>query len=86
MMSKLQPTPRACGALPEGAADLFEIANTIKTQLTCPQLPLAVYREVAAHLRQIMGVKVGLIVRSPDLDSEKFDYAQSQIAALWLEF
>jgi len=60
--------------------------DTIKTNLTCPQLPLAVYREVAAHLRQVVGVKTGLIVRSSDSGSEKFDYAQSQIAALWLEY
>ncbi|MEM9275943.1 MAG: hypothetical protein AAGA80_23730 [Cyanobacteria bacterium P01_F01_bin.143] len=60
--------------------------NTIKTHLTCPQLPLAVYREVAAHLRQVTGVKTGLIIRSSDAGAEKFDYAQSQIAALWLEY
>ncbi len=77
-MSKLHPASRE--------VDLSEIANTIKTHLTCPQLPLAVYREVAAHLRQIIGVKAGLIVRSSDSGSEKFDYAQSQIAALWLEY
>lgn len=61
-------------------------ANVIKTYLTSPQLPLAVYREVAAHLRQVIGVKTGLIVRSSDSEVEKFDYAQSQIAALWLEY
>lgn len=61
-------------------------ANTIKTHLTCHQLPLAVYREVAAHLRQVTGVETGLIVRSSDAGSEKFDYAQSQIAALCLEY
>ena len=61
-------------------------ANTIKNYLTSPGLPLAVYREVAAHLRQVIGVKTGLIVRSSDSGSEKFDYAQSQIAALWLEY
>ncbi len=60
--------------------------NTIKKYLTSPTLPLAVYREVAAHLRQVIGVKTGLIVRSSDSGSEKFDYAQSQIAALWLEY
>ena len=69
-MSQLQPT----------------IASTSKTYLTCPQLPLAVYREVTAHLRQVIGVKAGLIVRSSDAGAAKFDYAQSQIAALWLEY
>lgn len=60
--------------------------NTITTHLTSPKLPLAVYREVAAHLQQVIGVETGLIVRSSDSSSEKFDYAQSQIAALWLEY
>ena len=78
-MSKLQPRS-------ERAADLEEIANTIKTYLTSPQLPLAVYREVAAHLRQVTDVQAGLITRSVDSGVEKFDYAQSQIAALWLEY
>ena len=62
------------------------IANKLKTYLTCPQLPLAVYREVAAHLRQVNGVETGLIMRSDDSDVAKFDYKQSQIAALWLEY
>ena len=61
-------------------------SNAIKTYITSPQLPLAVYREVAAHLRQVIGVKTGLIVRSSDSGGEQFDYAQSQIAALWLEY
>lgn len=52
-------------------------------QLTCAQLPLAVYREVAAHLRQVDGVDASLIMRSIDHDpAEKFDYYQSQVAAL----
>ena len=52
-------------------------------QLTCPQLPLAVYREVAAHLRQVEGVDTNLIMRSLEHDpSEQFDYYQSQVAAL----
>lgn len=56
-------------------------------RLTCPQLPLAVYREVAAHLRQVTGVKTNLIMRSLEHDpSEKFDYYQSQIAALEINY
>ncbi|MFB2770072.1 hypothetical protein ACE1AT_12420 [Pelatocladus sp. BLCC-F211] len=43
-------------------------------------LPLAVYREVAAHLRQVEGVEVELIPQS----SPQFDYNQSQIAGLWI--
>ncbi len=41
-------------------------------------LPLAVYQEIAAHLRQVQGVEVGLIPQS----SPQFDYNQSQIAGL----
>ena len=52
-------------------------------KLVCPKLPLAVYREVAAHLRQIAGVETNLIMRSLEHNpEEKFDYYQSQIAAL----
>lgn len=45
-------------------------------------LPLAVYREIAAHLRQVEGVEVGLIPQS----SQQFDYNQSQIGGLWIEY
>ncbi|MBW4560038.1 MAG: hypothetical protein KME32_02585 [Mojavia pulchra JT2-VF2] len=41
-------------------------------------LPLAVYREIAAHLCQVEGVEVGLIPQS----SQQFDYHQSQISGL----
>ena len=61
-----------------------------KTQLlTCPQLPLGVYREVAAHLRQVEGVDARPIMRSltPEpTPAEEFDYAQSQVAALQIDF
>ena len=54
-------------------------------QLRCPQLPLGVYREVAAHLRQVEDVKAGLITRPLNDPQGKFDYQQSQIQALWIE-
>ena len=53
----------------------------IKEKIEFPNLPLAVYREVAAHLRQVDGVKIDLIPQT----STEFDYNQSQIAGLWLE-
>lgn len=43
-----------------------------------PGLPLAVYREIAAHLRQVEGIEVGLIPQA----SSNFDYNQSQVAGL----
>jgi hypothetical protein len=51
-------------------------------QLYCPHLPLAVYREVAAHLRQVTGVEVGLLPQR----STQFDYAQSQVGGLWIRY
>lgn len=65
-------------------------SSTIKQncqQLSCHQLPLAVYREVAAHLRQVEGVDTTLIMRSTEHNSaEKFDYCQSQVAALQISY
>ncbi|MFH7024261.1 MAG: hypothetical protein ACHBN1_02360 [Heteroscytonema crispum UTEX LB 1556] len=46
------------------------------------QLPLAVYREIAAHLRQVEGVEVNLIPQT----CQQFDYNKSQIAGLWIEY
>lgn len=45
-------------------------------------LPLAVYRELAAHLRQVEGVETDLIPQQ----SQQFDYNQSQVGALWIQF
>ena len=56
-------------------------------QLTCPQLPLGVYREIAAHIRQVESVDASLILRSIESDrSEAFDYYQSQVAALQITY
>lgn len=43
-----------------------------------PKLPLAVYREVAAHLSQVEGVATELTPQS----STQFDYTLSQIGEL----
>jgi len=52
---------------------------TIKEyDIQCPGLPLAVYREIAAHLSQIEHVETDLLPQ----DSQQFDYALSQIG--WL--
>ncbi|AFZ35108.1 hypothetical protein Sta7437_1541 [Stanieria cyanosphaera PCC 7437] len=71
----------------------MSVQLTIKPQtkyyFANPNLPLAVYREVVAHLRQVEGVEVGLIsypVTSQANESQdKFNYHQSQIKALWIE-
>ena len=50
------------------------IINQKQIQLTCPNLPLGVYREVAAHLRQVDSVSVSLLIRPTEHDeSQKFD-------------
>jgi hypothetical protein len=46
------------------------------------RLPLAVYRELAAHLESIKGVKTSLIAQ----DSLQFDYLQSQLKGIYLEY
>ncbi len=53
-----------------------------KEKVEFPGLPLAVYREIAAHLRQVEGVEVDLIPQS----SQQFDYNQSQIGGLSLSW
>jgi hypothetical protein len=45
-------------------------------------LPLAVYREIAAHLRQVTGVQVELIPQ----DDKQFDYLQSQLGGLHVSY
>lgn len=54
-------------------------------RLTCPRLPLAVYREIVAHLRQVSGVQAGLIPQET-LPDRPFDYQQSQVSSLWLKY
>ena len=51
-------------------------------KLTCDRLPLAVYREVVAHLRQVCGLNAGLFEQT----ATEFDYLQSQVGGLWLEY
>jgi hypothetical protein len=47
-----------------------------------PGLPLATYREIAAHLRQVEGVEVSLKPQT----SREFDYNRSQIAGLQIHY
>lgn len=61
---------------------MSEVENRLRYLVRCPGLPLAVYREVAAHLRQVAGVETGLIPEN----SQQFDYNQSQVGGLWIEY
>ena len=57
-------------------------SKKLEYRVCSPGLPLAVYREVAAHLRQVDGVETGLL---PQL-STTFDYYQSQVGGLWIRY
>jgi hypothetical protein len=45
------------------------------------QLPLAVYLEIAAHLRQVAGIGVEMMPQT----SSEFDYLQSQVGGLAID-
>ncbi|EGJ31751.1 MULTISPECIES: hypothetical protein [Moorena] len=60
----------------------MEQCKLLRYQISCPGLPLAVYREVAAHLRQVTGVDADLLPQT----SQQFDYNQSQVGGLWIEY
>ena len=51
-------------------------------QLCFPNLPLAVYREIAAHLRQLTGVEVELLPQT----AQTFEYQQSQLGGLAIRY
>lgn len=53
-----------------------------RQKIVNPKLPLAVYRELAAHLRQIEGVQVEII----EAMGQQFDYHHSQVSGLWIEY
>jgi|688.fasta_scaffold172336_2 hypothetical protein len=53
-----------------------------KKKVSFNNLPLAVYREITAHLQQVSGVEVQLMSQS----SPHFDYSQSQVEALEIHY
>jgi hypothetical protein len=54
----------------------------LEYEIRFPCLPLAVYREIAAHLRQVEGVETGLYPAT----FQQFDYNQSQVGGLWIQY
>lgn len=58
------------------------VLELLRYQIRCPGLPLAVYREIAAHLRQVSGVDAGLVSQT----AVSFDYNQSQVGGLWIQY
>lgn len=55
---------------------------SLKYSIRCVGLPLAVYREVAAHLQQVDGVKTELVSQH----SQQFDYQLSQIDRIQIQY
>ncbi len=51
-------------------------------RIRCRRLPLAVYREVEAHLQQVDGVNAGLLPQT----SQEFDYLMSQTGGIWISY
>jgi hypothetical protein len=47
-----------------------------------PQMPLAIYREVEAHLRQVPGVQVEVLPQT----SQQFEYLKSQAGGLTIAY
>lgn len=69
--------------------------NQLCYQVYCPRLPLAVYREIATHLRQVEGVTTQLnpmptqqqeSKESKESNSAQFDYLQSQVGSLSIQY
>lgn len=56
------------------------ISEPLQYRLRCPGLPLAVYREVVAHLQQVTGVEAELLRQQ----ATEFDYHLSQVGGLWI--
>lgn len=54
----------------------------IRDEIQFAGLPLMVYEEIATHLRQVEGVATGLYTAQ----SEQFDYNQSQVGGLWIQY
>ncbi len=54
----------------------------LKYSIRCIGLPLAVYREVAAHLQQVDGVETELVSQH----SQQFDYQLSQIDRIQIQY
>jgi hypothetical protein len=55
--------------------------STIPKSLAWAEMPLAVYREVAAHLRQVSGVEVMLLPQT----ATQFSYTLSQVGGLQIQ-
>lgn len=60
----------------------FSFSSAVPLLIERPQLPLAVYLEIAAHLRQVDGIAVDLLSQA----ASEFDYLQSQVGGLKIDY
>jgi hypothetical protein len=58
------------------------MVQKVQKMLSCDRLPLAIYREVVAHIRQIGNIEVSLLEQT----SKQFEYLQSQVGGLLVEY
>lgn len=66
-----------------GQLSAMQAANQpLKEYLQFSNMPLAVYRELVAHLSQVVGIETGLLPQR----SQSFDYYQSQVGGLWIQY
>ena len=83
VVEKVSPTGAVeAVATKDTDTDKESVPQQVEYRLHSPHLPLAVYREVAAHLRQIEGVTTGLLPQT----SKTFDYLQSQVGGIWIRY
>lgn len=55
--------------------------NQVNLKVQFPNLPLAMYREIAAHLRQIAEVETTLLPAA----GQEFNYSNSQVEGLQIQ-
>ena len=58
------------------------MGQEIQEKFTFPRLPLAVYRELAAHLRQLLEVETTLVTQ----EARSFDYLDGQVSGIIITY
>ncbi|RMF27648.1 MAG: hypothetical protein D6756_01575 [Cyanobacteria bacterium J083] len=59
--------------------------NLVRQEFKNDKLPLAIYLEIIAHIRQVIGVNADLLPYTSE-ENLQFDYNRSQVKGVWLEF
>lgn len=63
---------------------MFDCKSQVCQSLSIAQLPLAIYLEIAAHLRQLEGVEAELMAHNHETQPV-FNYQASQVAGIRLK-